>query len=112
VDLAGNPRTEFWAVLEFRESYAGGGIAFDFSPYFRRVTNLLVSPISGMQFFTANSGLANSSFPTIQPRAEDYGTPASIRLQVFGLDSSGRGMLEATAVALSGMRFQAHALGY
>lgn len=111
-DEGGTPRTETWVVCEFRESYAAGGIAFDFSPYYRRVVNVLFSPISGSQFLTANSGLANSAFPRWQARAEDYGTPVSVRLQLFAMDSSGRGELEVTAVALSGQRAQAHLLGY
>ena len=121
VDQAGNPRTEAVLVCEYRENYEPGGIAFNLSPYFRRIEHILTSPISGGRLRTFISGAAvtegvflSGDYITALPVTDDYATPASSRVKLIGVNvfSGSNGARELVSGATSGVRFLARALGY
>jgi hypothetical protein len=132
VDQMGNPRTEAWLTLEYGESYVVGGVAFDLSPYFRRLEHVVTEWMSGGTLRAPASGYGILSGQAFQsgthvkavPVFEDYSTPASARFQLHGVIGGNNpisgvyftGIREvgsgALAAAVSGVRFLARAIGY
>lgn len=120
VDHMGTPRTVGWLTLEFTGTLVGGGQAFDLSPYYRSLDRVVPYPMSGGELRAPYSGevdiMASGSKVFAQPVITDYATPASARIQLYGVSTvSGRGMQQITsgaAAAISGVRFGAQVLGY
>lgn len=118
VDRSGNPRVEAWMVLESQGIYpaAGGGIAFDLSPHFRRILEVQTSPISGGQLKAAISGtpvFASGALLTAMPVRGDFATPASARFMLYGHNMlSAGGFAELASGNTSGIRFLARVIGY
>ena len=86
LDVGGNPRVEGWFIWEFQENYVTGGVAANLSEYFRRVEQMLVSPVSGATYF--------------QPRVHDTsipGDPRSGLIQLWGV-ASGAGVSIASGI--------------
>jgi len=129
IDQGGNPRQEAWFTCQFGEAYQPGGIAFDLSPYLKRIEHVstewmsggaLRAPISGVGIF---SGAAFQSGGQVKalPVFEDYDTPASARFMLQSVlvhalvsGTTGLGGLQeiGSGLAASGVRFLARALGY
>lgn len=113
-DINGNPRTEAWVVGEFLSSYVSGGVAFDFGKYFRRITEIQMSFISGAPFGV--SGQISGQIPLVLPRRDTYDTPMSARIELAGTLVSGSAPQLPSSVAsgasVSGIRFLARILGY
>lgn len=119
-DQAGNPHTEAFVVGEFLSSYMSGGVAVNFSRWFRGINEITFHPVSGAVI--ARSGIASGEDNLrFSPRREDYATPASCRVKVLTQkDISGWAMTTFaewntnahSGLPISGVRFLARVLGY
>ena len=123
IDQNGNPRTEAWLTLEFSGAYPSGGQAFDLSPYFSLIENIVPFPMSGGQSkapisASASIEVASGSLMRVTPVVTDYATPASTRFMLGGfsaLSGIAREVMDLTSGltgSVSGIRFGARVLGY
>ena len=98
-DNMGNPFTQGWFTVEFRDTgYTPGGEVFDYSAYIRRIEMLVANPISG-----SDNGML------VRPNATDFPMDAaSARLvldrmasSIVALNISGIGIRIASGTLLT-----------
>lgn len=90
VDGAGNPMTELYGIVEFRDAgHLPAGEAFDLSAYMRRTEYLFMQPISGALYYEPR--VVAGDFP---------GNAGSGRLTLFSL-ASGIVTLNISGVGIS-----------
>ena len=120
VDNSGNPHVEAWMILEAQGIYTTGGLAYDLSPHFRRITEIMTTPVSGGQLKAPISGTPNflsGTWVNAVPVREDFTTPTSARFILIaggilsGADNS-VGLKELVTGNISGVRHLAHVIGY